>query len=200
MAADVGPAPVLVKNIMNHRKKYSTVLFQNKNRSPDEKRRTTKTHSARSEKHAGIFSPGDAFSQNHGRSAARRRGRRPGLPESSQNAPALRRCGLFLRMPASATLPPLRQTPRRCLICNASSPALPRPRRFPAAALPAPEARLAPFRSLRFSRPPTLRRLAPCLFRREHPLLPLRLALSKSLDALPSPTAQKQRRPASASS
>ncbi len=71
---------------MNRIKKYSTVLFQSKSRSTDEKRRTKKTPSAPSQKHAGNFSPGEAFSQNHGRPAERRRVRLPRCPPVAQKS------------------------------------------------------------------------------------------------------------------
>ena len=86
MTADTGLAPALVKNVMNRIKKYSTVLFQSKSRSTDEKRRTKKTPSAPSQKHAGNFSPGEAFSQNHGRPAERRRVRLPRCPPVAQKS------------------------------------------------------------------------------------------------------------------
>ena len=124
---------------MNRIKKYSTVLFQSKSRSTDEKRRTKKTPSAPSQKHAGNFSPGEAFSQNHGRPAERRRVRLPRCPPVAQKSSVsaehtafcqcslLQKCGrprafpspCFAasspsRKPASppASLPPPRSAPR----------------------------------------------------------------------------------------
>ena len=184
MTADTGLAPALVKNVMNRIKKYSTVLFQSKSRSTDEKRRTKKTPSAPSQKHAGNFSPGEAFSQNHGRPAERRRVRLPRCPPVAQKSSVSAEHTAFCQCSLLQKCGRPRAFPSPC--SAASSPS--RKPASPPVTHPALRAR-----------PQTFRRSAPRLFPKRASFSGACAAPFPERTGLPSPTAQKkQRLPASA--